>query len=256
MGWKVTASDWRGQGGSGRLGMDKVTGHVDDFETWIADLALLWRQWTVQTPGPHVLIGHSMGGHLVLRALAEEAVSPDAAVLSAPMLGFGSKGIPSAVLHLLARLMAALGDRRRPAWKWSEKPGEIPEGRERLLTHDDDRYSDELWWRAYRPELSMGPGSWGWVERAYASMRLLEKPGVLEAVQTPVLVIATDHDKLVDFGAIERAVRRLPRGELFIFGEEAHHEILREVDAVRDLALEAIDGFLSMIACRDTAETP
>ena len=27
-GWRVTALDWRGQGGSGRLGMDAVTGQI------------------------------------------------------------------------------------------------------------------------------------------------------------------------------------------------------------------------------------
>jgi hypothetical protein len=27
-----------------------------------------------------------------------------------------------------------------------------------LLTHDADRYADELWWRAARPELELGRG--------------------------------------------------------------------------------------------------
>ena len=40
-GWRVTAADWRGQAGSGRLGNDEVTGHVDDFAHWVADLAAL-----------------------------------------------------------------------------------------------------------------------------------------------------------------------------------------------------------------------
>ena len=35
----------------------------------------------------------------------------------------------------------------------------------------------ELWWREQRPWLVMGPGSWGWVERAYASTRVLEAKG-------------------------------------------------------------------------------
>ncbi|RZA15157.1 MAG: alpha/beta hydrolase, partial [Proteobacteria bacterium] len=121
-GWRVTASDWRGQAGSGRLGTDAFTGHIDDFSTWIADLAYFWREWTSSTPGPHILAAHSMGGQLALRACAEGAVKPDAVVLSAPMLGFISKHVPAAVMHFLARMMAGLGDRRRPAWKWSEKP--------------------------------------------------------------------------------------------------------------------------------------
>jgi lysophospholipase len=247
-GWHVTAADWRGQAGSGRLGKDPVTGHVGDFADWIADLACFWTEWKAVHPGPHVLAGHSMGGHLVLRALAERRVDPAALVLSAPMLGFTGPKLPVALLHAVARIMRRLGDPMRPAWKWSEKPGEVPAARIGLLTHDEARYADELWWREARPELVMGPGSWGWVERAYASIRALDAPGVLEAIDTPVLLIGTSNDKLVGMAAIERAARRLPGGELVAFGKEARHEILREVDQVRDRAMAAIAEFLDRVA--------
>lgn len=240
----MTASDWRGQAGSGRLGKDAVTGHIEDFAIWIDDLAHLWQQWVAQTPGPHVLAGHSMGGHLVTRALGEKRVAPDAAVLSAPMLGFQTPPVPLAVLHGVARMMARVGDPSRQAWKWSEKPGEMPAGREDLLTHDPDRYADEQWWRDHRPELVMGPASWRWVERGYASIRKLESPGFLEAIDVPVLVISTEIDKLVSHAANVRAAQRMPYGELVSFGAEAHHEILREVDEVRSRAMAAIADFL------------
>jgi lysophospholipase len=117
-----------------------------------------------------------------------------------------------------------------------------------LLTHDAERYNDEIFWRQARPELVMGPGSWGWVERGYASMRLLASPGLLEAIETPVLILATDNDKLVGYRAIARAAQRLRDCELIHFGKEAHHEILREGDAVRNRALAACDTFLTRIA--------
>ncbi|MDC0887159.1 alpha/beta hydrolase [Altererythrobacter sp.] len=249
-GWQVTAADWRGQAASGRLGADEVTGHIDDFSTWVDDLATLWADWKATSPGPHILAAHSMGGHLSLRAVEERRVDPDAVVLSAPMLGFYGRILPDSIMHKAARLIAKLGDRRRPAWKWSEKPGEMPAGRLKLLTHDDARYSDELWWREQRPELVMGPGSWGWVERAYASMRAMFEPGGLEAVQTPVLLVGTHNDKLVDMKAIVEASERLPNGELLAFGKEAHHEILREADEVRNRAMDAIAGFLDRVAPR------
>jgi lysophospholipase len=252
-GWKVTASDWRGQAGSGRVGRDAVTGYITDFHVWTEDLAVLWKQWTDETPGPHVLAGHSMGGELVLLATARRQVAPDGLVLSAPMLGFHPEWVPPLLLHGVATFMSAIGDRRRPAWKWSEKPGEIPANRAELLTHDEARYADELWWRAHRPELNMGPGSWGWIERAYASFAELDRAGLLEALSIPVYIVATDHDRLVSFAAIERAARRLPRAELLIFGEESYHEILREIDPIRDLAIEGIDGFLTLIAERKAA---
>ncbi len=247
-GWKVTALDWRGQAGSGRLGDDKVTGHVEDFGDWVSDLRHFWTSWKSNSPAPHVLIAHSMGGHLVARALVDEAVDPAAVVLSAPMLGMAGPPLPLAVLHLVARFMARIGSPRRPAWKWSEKPGEMPARRHDLLTHDDERYADELWWRKRRPELAMGPGSWRWVERAYASIGELEAPGAMEKVEIPVLVVSTSNDKLVKHVAAVRASQRFPKGELAQFGEEAHHEILREVPKVRLRAMHAIAEFLDRVA--------
>lgn len=243
-GWAVSAADWRGQAGSGRLGADQHTGHIDDFGTWVNDLAVFWREWQARTPAPHILAGHSMGGHLALCAVAERQVAPAALVLSAPMLGFTGPQLPGGLLHRVARLMSRVGDPRRPAWKWSEKPGEFPVGRQALLTRDDGRYADEIWWREQRPELVMGPGSWGWVERAYASMRALFRPGVLEQVTTPVLILAAEHDRLVSFRAIDLAAQRLPNAQLVRFGAEARHELLREVDAVRNRALTEITHFL------------
>ncbi len=232
------------------MGNDAVTGHIGDFADWVDDLATLWADWKASRPGPYVLAGHSMGGHLILRALAEHRVDPDALVLSAPMLGFSGPRLPMGLLHSVARFMRRLGDPARPAWKWSEKPGEVPAGRIDLLTHDADRYADELWWRETRPELVMGPGSWHWVERAYASMRAIELPGVLEAVATPVLLIGAKSDRLVGFDAIERAAYRLPNGELVAFGQESRHEILREADPVRRRAMAAITEFLDRVAPR------
>ena len=248
LGWRVTAADWRGQAGSGRLGADAVTGHIDDFSTWTGDLAALWHEWRATTPGPHVLAGHSMGGHLCLRAAAEGLVAPDGLLLCAPMLGFVPDAAPRWLMHGLARLMAGLGDRCRPAWKWSEKPGVVPADRAALLTHDAARYADELWWRAQRPALVMGPGSWGWVERAYASMAALFARGKLESIAVPVLIMAASADRLVGYGAIARAATRLPDCELVRFGPEAAHELLRETDPVRDRALAACDRFLASLA--------
>jgi lysophospholipase len=247
LGWRVTAIDWRGQAGSGRFGSDALTGHIADFGIWVADLAAFWSEWKADGQGPLVLAGHSMGGHLALRAVAEHAVDPDALVLSAPMLGFLDKGVPAGLMHGLAALMARLGDDRRPAWKWSEKPGEKLAFRARLLTHDTERYADEIWWREHRPEIAMGPGSWRWVERGYASMRALAARGVLEAVTIPVIIVAAAEDGLVSYPAIERAAQRLPRAQLVTFGSEARHEILRESDPVRDKALRVIDSFLDQV---------
>ena len=245
-GWRVSAADWRGQGGSGRLGLDDSTGHIDDFAMWIADLGDFWNDWARERDGPLVLMGHSMGGHLVLRAAMEGALEPRPAalVLSAPMLDTFPEHVPRAVKRGLAGFMSWIGDPRRPAWKMSEKPGAKPALRSTLLTHDDARYADEMWWRENRPELRLGPGSWGWVRGAMLSSTALFRRGALESLDLPVFVVATDADRLVSPSAIRAAIDRLPDAESLVFGQEARHEILREVDPVRQRAWAAIDDFL------------
>lgn len=247
-GWAVTAADWRGQALSGRFGLDTLTGHVDDFSTWIDDFAEFWNCWIEAVPGPHVLVAHSMGGHLALRAVAEDRARPDALVLSAPMLGLLPDRVPSAVLHQIAKFMTRIGDPRRAAWKGSERPEFVHHARSLLLTHDSSRYDDEEWWRQQRPDIAMGAASWRWIEQALASIRSLERPGVLESVHVPVLMFGTTHDRLVSWRAILRAAKRLPACELVTFGPECRHEILREIDPVRCRALDAIDGFLDRAA--------
>lgn len=247
-GWAVTSADWRGQALSGRLGLDTMTGHVDDFSAWISDLAALWNERRETSPGPHVLVAHSMGANVALRAVAEGKVRPDALVLSAPMLGLLPGRVPSAVLHLIAKAVASLGDPRRPAWRGDEKPALVRHARSLLLTHDPLRYEDEEWWRRERPAIAMGPASWGWIAQALASIRILERPGVLESVQVPVLLLGTSADRLVSWRAIRRAAQRLPRSTLVTFGPECRHEILREADPVRGRALDAIKTFLDRVA--------
>ncbi len=243
-GWHVTALDWRGQSMSGRLGADDMTGHVDDFAGWIDDIAEFWGAWRASVPGPHVCIGHSMGGHLTLRAVAERRIVPDALVLIAPMLGLNPGWVPARVLHPIGRALAGRGDLRRPAWKTSELPFSSSEKRMSLLTHDPVRFADQFWWYEQRPGLRTGPPSWGWIVAALTSIRRLEQPGLLERIDLPVLILGTTADRLVSWRAIRRAAARLPHAELVIFGAEARHEILREVKPVRDRAMGAITQFL------------
>jgi lysophospholipase len=247
-GWRVTSIDWRGQGGSGRLLDDQQVGHIDDFSTWVADLRHFWTRWKAETPAPHVVLAHSMGGHLAMRALVEKAIDPDAVAMSAPMLGIQTGGLPLAVNHAFAKLMCRLGKDRTAAWKVSEKPMSSMNLRQKILTHDKDRYEDELAWWQLRPVVKLGPPSWHWVERAIASIRMLDEPGRIESVEIPVLLLATTADQLVSTPRIIRDSKRLPYAETLVFGKEAAHELLREADGVRDKCLARITEFFESYA--------
>ncbi|MBB5687066.1 alpha/beta fold hydrolase [Sphingobium boeckii] len=247
-GWHIESFDWRGQGGSGRLGPDPRVGHVEDFSLWIDDLADRFAAMKREQPGPYVIVAHSMGGHLVMRALIERRIAPDAVVMSAPMLGLQSAPFTPGIAARVAHFMTRIGAPARAAWKTNERPARPGASRRAFLTHSQERYEDELWWKAQQPDLALGPPSWRWLERAYRSTLDSFLPGRLESVEIPILLLCADQDRLVSPKAIHEAAKRLPHARLIRFGNESAHEILREVDKVRERALQEADIFLDEMA--------
>lgn len=243
-GWRVDSFDWRGQGGSGRFSSDALLGHVEDFGCWLDDLEAYCAQWRADHPGPHVIVAHSMGGHLALRALADRRIAADAVVLVAPMLGIAAAGIPFPLGARIAGLACSLGQAERSLWRSSPPTPTVMAAMRTTLTHSQERFDQEARLRRERPELALDAPSWGWMRAAYRSIALLDRPGYLEGVKTPMLILATKGDRLVSAPAIARKARHLPHAHLHFYGRGVAHEILREVDSVRDDALARIDAFL------------
>jgi lysophospholipase len=237
-GWDVTTFDWRSQGGSRG---DIVGGHLESLEPLVGDLEALIREWQAEREGPYVVIGHSMGGHLVLRTLIERGPAIDAAVLVAPMLGINSGPVPAWAAAWAAGLAGMSGWATAPVWRPS---GPAPAGsvRQAILTSCPERYEDELWWWEKEPGFNLGSPSWGWLNAAYRSCQAL-RPQALSSVQTPLLLVGTERDRLVSPQAISDAAAAIPGAELLMF-PDAGHEILREADPVRLAALARIDDFL------------
>ncbi|MFL6846366.1 MAG: alpha/beta hydrolase [Allosphingosinicella sp.] len=237
-GWNVTAFDWRGQGASQG---DRPGGYLDTFDTLVADLEGLIER-LLASPGPHVVIGHSMGGHVLLRTLAERRPAIDAAVLVAPMLMINSAPIPPLAAEWLASAASLFGLGAHHAWQQPSQAQPAGSARQAFLTGCKDRYEDELWWWEKEPDFNLAAPTWGWLRAAYASCAALT-PAKLAKVETPVLLLGAEHDRLVSAPAIRDAARHLPHAELVMFDDSAH-EILRERDAVRLEALARIDDFL------------
>lgn len=245
-GWAVTGFDWRGQGASQG---DIVGGHLDSFDPLVADLAALLADLRASRPGPQVAVGHSMGGHVLLRVLAEKRAELDAAVLVAPMLAINSAPVPGWAGWWTAAAASAFGLRRQPIWRPDSPPAAAAgSSRQAFLTSCPDRYSDELFWWDREPGYNLGGPSWGWLDAAYRSCSALTDAR-LKAVETPLLLIGTDTDRLVSAAAIRRAAGLLPKARLKMFAR-AGHEILREADPVRLEALAEIESFLDEAAPR------
>ena len=239
-GWSVTSLDWRGQGGSGRLGRVAGVGHADRFDAQVDDLRAFWREWTTEGSGPHVLLAHSMGAHFALRAMLD-GFRPDAAVLSAPMVQVRSP-LGQWLGGKVADWQARRGEASRAAWEFSDESRAV-ERRLRRLTVDKRSDQDSRWWEA-DAALRLGPPSWGWIAEAFRAGTALVRDPRLAQVAVPTLFLIADHDQLVDSRAALKVARRLPDATVVRFGPESAHEILREGPAVRARAFAAIDRFL------------
>jgi len=238
-GWSVASFDWRGQGKS-KGGI--VAGHLDSFDVLAEDLAALIDDWRAANPRPHVVIGHSMGGHMLLRLLVERPRPIAAAVLVAPMIAVNSAPLPIWLARLVAAGASAIGFARRPLWGAPLARAPAGSKRQQALTTCLERYEDEHFWWERDGDFAPSPPSFGWLKAGYRSARSFSRRR-LAGVDLPVLVIGAEQDRLVSAAAIRRVTKALPRAELAMF-QGCAHEILRERDETRLAALARINTFL------------
>jgi len=243
-GYAVASLDWRGQGLSGRLGDHPHKGHQTDFDVLVGDLAGWIADLTKDMPPPFYLVAHSMGGHIALRFLAEHAGVISHAVLLAPMLGIRTGGIPSPVTKRLARWMVGRGRGGEFA------PTQRPYGaraasalRQSALTGDNERFADEIWWIEQNPALALGGVTYGWLDAAFRSLDRLAAPGYLQGVDAPVLILMPEHEQVVDPVAARHVAAHMPHCRLKVV-PGGRHELLRDVDAVRNRTLAEIHAAL------------
>jgi lysophospholipase len=253
-GFSIASFDWRGQGGSTRL-TDNGAGHIDTFDTWLADLDLL-SGWALEAlPGSRWLaLGHSMGGHLLTRWVGDPARAQlpfrqelDGVVLAAPFFGLGGPTAVRTAALSVAPLQVARG--RAAQFAWGQTPyGAIQRRPERqlLLTGSRAHFEDEGLWVEARPELATGGVSWGWINAFAASRRVLDALP-LERLDLPVLMLLAAREKLVDNRAAIRIATRIPGCRTHIVMSAAH-ELLREAEPQRQEALAQIRDFAREVA--------
>lgn len=225
-GYGMMTFDWRGQGLSGRF----AQASEGFFATWLSDLAGIADHAAGIVAGPLVLAGHSMGGHLALRHLAGTACAGrfSRAILFAPMVGIDTRGLPQSLLYLLARarIMLGHGDSYPSSQGTTDERRNSLE-RQRLLTTDPARFSDEAWWIECVPALAPVGASWRWIAETIASCRTLAAAGVPESIRIPVDIFMGSGERLVDARGALRIAQRLPHGVWHSVAGGAH-ELLRE----------------------------
>jgi lysophospholipase len=236
--------DWRGQGGSARALADPMKSYVGDFSEYDSDLASVLEQVVapISTASP-LILAHSMGGNLALRALHDKPGFFRGAVLSAPMLEITARGHPAFLVRTAAVLQTFFGRGRRFAWGMQKRDPLKDEFSTQLCTSDPVRFARTQDILKAHPALRLGGATWGWLAAAYRSMKKVASRGYAEAIHTPVLIVGVGRDRMVKTEATRRFAARLPRGR-YIELEEAGHEILMEQDDFRACFWQQFDAFV------------
>jgi len=140
LGWNVVGYDHRGHGKSGG-----AKGRLNDSDGFLHDLTLVIDATRTAHPGPLVLLGHSLGGLIAARYVAEglEAVPAkwyrpvDALVLSSPAIDPGMNAVQKAMLAVAGPLMPnlAVNNGLKPSWV-SRDPAVVKAYAADPLVHD------------------------------------------------------------------------------------------------------------------------
>ncbi len=237
-GFCVFMVDPRGQGLSERILPDKLKSYIDSFQTYADDLADAAMQFDAYLPRPHIAMGHSMGGTIVLQAILSGVIAPSAVICSAPMLGLFDLETPLMRWTISGLSKLGLAEKNLPFQ--SQRNGMPVSFAANKLTTDRERY--KLWSNFFQstPRLRVGQPTFGWISAALASMAYVNRNA--ENLRVPGLIVAAGADPIVDPKSVEDFARNANVTFNVIPG--ALHELFLEKDVYRDQFFAMIDKFL------------
>ena len=244
--------DWAGQGGSERLLSDQFKVHSLGFDQQVADLRQFIFDYVKPAAVhpdvgrlPVIFIGHSMGAHIGLRYLHDNPQGfIRAAAFSAPMVRIAQfESYPGFVSRFATACMMMLSKsyvRGREAGM--EELRKIAPG-EGVYSSDPERDALHRLWFEKSPDLEVKGPTYKWLYEAVKSSSILEKKSFLKKIATPVMMGLAERDAIVSNKALRRAASAIPDAELLELSD-AKHEILMEVNDIRDRFLASFDGFI------------
>jgi len=257
LGFNVFLIDHRGQGLSERLLENSHKGYVDKFQYYVDDLSTFIDSVVKpncalkgNTNKPY-LLAHSMGGAIAARYLQEHPKTIQAAVLSSPMLGFNSVGIPNVIATSLIKVANQVnqwvgGD----SWYFIGQADYVPNVDAATAFTDNPLMQSPLrfqhFYQTYHdtPALQLGGVTVKWLAESLTALDTIFTK--LDKITTPTLVLQAGDDSIVSNEAQNDFCQQLhqlhskscPNGKPVVV-EEAYHELFFEKDSYRQQALTA-----------------
>jgi lysophospholipase len=247
-GFSVAIMDWRGQGGSERTFKNPRKGYPGDFATHDADLLRFMKDVVLpDCPPPFLALGHSMGGHLLIRNAIATGSWFERIVVTAPMIRLHPDrvGHPALVVRTFAEIACLLGLAGSYAPGSSDTPSDFASFDDNPLTSDRERFLRNRAILEAAPDLISGGPTIGWLRAAFRSMAEMADPTYPERVLVPLLIFSAGRDVIVSSPHTEAFAMRLKVGT-HIRLPTARHEILQETDEVRQRFWAAFDAYLGV----------
>ncbi|HEY2446952.1 MAG TPA: alpha/beta hydrolase [Rhizomicrobium sp.] len=254
-GFAGAALDWRGQGGSERALADPLKVHIGDFSEYDADLdAFLGQVVTPMGDASPLALAHSMGAHILLRALHRNPRSFAGAVMTAPMLKTNGRGLPPGLVRLVCSAHILAGQRDEFVWGMRGRDPLHMKFEDNRVTSDRIRFARAQSMLARNPDIRLAGPTWGWLDAALRSMSGMQPPGYAESIFTPCLMFGAGRDRIVDTSAVRDFARRMPHAT-YVELADAEHEIMMENDSIRARFWTAFDEFANaqMNVCPSTS---
>lgn len=218
-GWGVLGFDQRGHGKStGRRGhITRFTDYLDDLDAARARARALADE--AKLPGRDILVAHSNGSLIALRALSDPARAPgvEAAVVSSPFLGLR---LPVSSGRKLA---ARIASRIAPTFTQANQL------RVEDLTHDVDKQKERL-----ADTLCHSVATARWFTEAMAAQAYVAAHAA--QIRVPTLWLVGADDPIAD-PARSRAIGEALPGATYHHLAGFRHEVWNEVDRAQPFAL-------------------
>ncbi len=241
-GFTVFSLDWRGQGLSGRELENKDKGYVRNYNDYLNDLNIFYKQIVLPAGLPVIILAHSMGGNIALRFLHSKHEAIKKTVLVSPMVDIVTSPIPHFISVIIADIACATGfSESYIPGGGNYKAGKI-KFKNNDLTHDPERFMIQDKEIKKKPALAIGDVTWAWLKASFDSIKILENKKYVSEITTPVLIISAGKDSVVSISAQQKICRYMPHCN-FISIPGAFHEIMHETDSVRKIFWDNFDEF-------------
>ena len=242
----IYSYDHRGQGLSDRLLADHRKGHVESFLDYVEDLHIFLEQ-LVGCGSRHdqiFVLAHSMGGAIAALFHHNYPGVLAGLVFTAPMFGIHSRPLSTPVAEWLAAIMVRSGRGENYIFGRGAEVYNL-EYANNPLTSSTERFAYSLRVFAENPKLALGSPSFNWLHEAYYWLRKIRKI-TFEHTNTniPMLLLQAECDRVVTASAQRQFLKNNPSCDFLVIAG-ARHELLMEVDAIRDEVLDLIRGFVN-----------